>query len=50
MSLAQKIGASYYAETSAKNGDGVEDLFDRAAHAAMQHKRRERKTYSCIVA
>ncbi|EDR00323.1 uncharacterized protein LACBIDRAFT_240706 [Laccaria bicolor S238N-H82] len=49
MSLAQKIGASYYGETSAKNGHGVEDLFDRAAHAAMQHKRRERKNYSCIV-
>lgn len=50
MSLAQKIGASYYAETSAKNGYGVEDLFDRAAHAAMQHKGREKKNYSCIVA
>ncbi|KIL54117.1 hypothetical protein M378DRAFT_174440 [Amanita muscaria Koide BX008] len=38
--VAQKIGAKYYLECSAKTGDGVSEVFQHAARAALEQKKK----------
>lgn len=46
--LAKRIGAKCYLETSAKTGDGVNDLFQRAAEVALNFKQQPPKRSCCI--
>jgi len=48
--VAQKIGARYYLECSALTGDGVHEVFQHAARAALDHPDSdERRKHSCLI-
>ncbi|KAH6895073.1 GTP-binding protein rho1 [Coprinopsis sp. MPI-PUGE-AT-0042] len=42
-SLAEKIGAKSYLECSAKRGEGVEELLERATREALQNKTKPKR-------
>ena len=43
--MAEKIGAFAYLECSAKNNDGVREVFETATRAALQTKKNRRKGF-----
>ncbi|KAG9119154.1 GTP-binding protein Rho1 [Ceratobasidium sp. 392] len=51
MVLAQKIGARRYLECSAKTGEGVHEVFQRAARASLERpeKHKKSKNDKCII-
>ncbi|KAK0398729.1 hypothetical protein QR680_002726 [Steinernema hermaphroditum] len=46
--VADKIGANHYVECSAKTGDGVAEVFDKAVRAALHKQKIKTKWCSCI--
>ncbi|KAJ1963795.1 GTP-binding protein Rho1 [Dipsacomyces acuminosporus] len=47
--VAQKIGAAKYLECSAKNNDGVREVFETATRAALLAKTKKKKKSGCLV-
>ncbi|KIL61334.1 hypothetical protein M378DRAFT_166983 [Amanita muscaria Koide BX008] len=47
--VAQKIGAKHYLECSAKTGDGVSEVFQHAARAALQVEQKKKCVKMCVV-
>jgi Ras homolog gene family, member A len=48
--VAQKIGANHYLESSAKTGEGLQEIFQAAARASLTtFKPKKRKARSCII-
>lgn len=49
LSVAQMIGATAYLECSARHNDGVREVFEAAAKAALHTKRRRRHRFKCPI-
>lgn len=51
MSVAQKIGAYKYIECSAKTGEGVREVFEHAARAALMANKHpgKNKKKKCVI-
>jgi len=49
LSVAQKIGASKYLECSAKNNQGVREVFEAATRAALMVGKKKRTGNKCII-
>jgi Rho family, other len=47
--VAQKIGAYKYLECSSLTGEGVEEVFETAAQAALLKLRKEKRDRCCVV-
>jgi Ras family protein A len=47
--VAKKIGAREYIECSAKNGEGVREVFEHATRAALVSRTKKKRGDKCMI-